>query len=521
MATLSIIDDQPEIERKTTLHPVVRDVLISGVTSVVVSCASLLVVSLIGRLGDPKSVAEYLLMRRVSAWILSGVLLGISMALPRYVAHVVNRPRLQKNYFWAALGLGMAATAAVALVIDLRSSAFARLLFGDRQFQALIVPLSLLLLANGFHATVFGFYRGRLQMERANGLQFLNFAVFPLATVVVLWLHGSIAGMFLALALLILGSTALMAIPIFREESEPHVSWRGISSELLRYGIARIPGDLALGALFTIAPVVASHYVSLPKLAPLLLGLGILNVLGTGANPLNQVLLSKVTMMLAEGRMLEAKTYIEHLLSASLEISLLICVQAVIFADVAIRIWVGPKYLDEMLLIRILLAALPFYLLHTALRCVIDAASVTAYNTRNILVTSAVFMAVMFAETRLVPAEWLLDSIAAAFLLALGVLGWLTVRSLKHLYDVSFSWSSSAPAFVFAGLLGAASFAFRRAEHFHTTGLEFIIVEVMATLLFLAFLSRRGSSWLEFLREALLHRQAVRTTDDLVLLKSA
>ena len=101
MTTLSIIDDQPEIERKTGLHPVVRDVLISGVTSIVVSCAALLVVSLVGRLGNPEAVAEYLLVRRVSAWILSGVLLGISMALPRYVAHAVNRPGLQKSYFSA------------------------------------------------------------------------------------------------------------------------------------------------------------------------------------------------------------------------------------------------------------------------------------------------------------------------------------------------------------------------------------------------------------------------------------
>ena len=258
MTTLSIIDDQPEIERKTSLHPVVRDVLISGVTSIVVSCAALLVVSLVGRLGNPEAVAEYLLVRRVSAWILSGVLLGISMALPRYVAHAVNRPGLQKSYFWAALGLGMAATSAVALVIDLNSSGFARLLFGDRDFKALIVPLSLLLLANGLHATVFGFYRGRLQMERANALQFFNFAVFPLVTVAVLWMQGSVASMFLLLSLLILGFTALMAIPIFQERAEAQVSWRKISSELLRYGTARIPGDLALGALFTVAPVVAS-----------------------------------------------------------------------------------------------------------------------------------------------------------------------------------------------------------------------------------------------------------------------
>ena len=508
---------------KVTLNPVVRDVLISGVTSVVVSCASLLVVSLVGRLGDPKAVAEYLLLRRVSSWLLSGVLLGITMALPRYVAHVANQPRLQKSYFWGALALAMTATAAIALIMDLRPPSFARLLFGGSEFRTLIVPLSLFLLANGFHATVFGFYRGRLQMERANTLQFLNFAVFPLATVLVLSLGGSVADMFMALSLLTLACTALIGIPIFRQESQANVCWRGISSELLRYGTARIPGDLALGALFTVAPVVASHYVALPKLAPLLLGLGILAVLGTSANPLNQVLLSKITMMLAEGRMQEARNYIEHLLAASFELSVFVAIQSVIFADVAVRIWVGPKYLSEMLLIRILMASIPFYLLHTALRCAIDAASVIAYNTRNILITSAVFIVVMFAETQMIPAPRLLDGIAAAFLFALVILAWLTVRSLRHLYDVSFSWSSSAPSFAFAGLLGAVAFLFRRAEHFHTTGLEFITVQVMAALLFLAFLTIRGSTWLGFLREAFLQRQVrlVTEDEDLAALKSA
>src|SRR5437588_474964 len=377
---------QQEIKPKTTVHPVVRDVFISGVTSVIVSCSSLLVVSLLGRLSDSGAVAEYLLVRRVAAWILSGVLLGITMALPRYVAYTVNQPALQKAYFSVGLILAMAATAVVSGIACLNSGTFAGLLFGDRQFQTLILPLALVLLANAFHATVFGYYRGRLEMERANLLQFLNFGVFPLLSASVFWIRGSVGSMFLLLSVLIFVCTALLAIPIFRQNSEHEGHWGTISGELLRYGTARIPGDLALGALFTIAPVVASHYIPLPKLAPLLLGLGILSVLGTGANPLNQVLLSKISMMLAEERRQEAKQYIQHLLSASIEISCFVCIQAVIFADVAVRIWVGPKYLTDMLLIRILLAAAPFYLVHTALRCVIDAASVTAYNTRNILI---------------------------------------------------------------------------------------------------------------------------------------
>jgi len=130
-------------------------------------------------------------------------------------------------------------------------------------------------------------------------------------------------------------------------------------------------------------------------------------------------------MMLAEERKQEAKQYIQHLLSASIEISCFICIQAVIFADVAVRIWVGPKYLTDMLLIRILLAAAPFYLVHTALRCVIDAASVTAYNTRNILISCGLFFTLIFAAIWLLPSSLLLNSIATIFLLALVVLGFL------------------------------------------------------------------------------------------------
>lgn len=510
------------MREKAKLHPVIRDVLLSGATSVVVSAASLLVVSLVGRLAGPKEIAEYLLVRRVSSWILSGILLGIGMALPRYVAHVTGRPALQKSYFSAGLVLALGPTVLLALIISLRARLFGSLLFGDSRFRTLILPLALVLIANAFHATVFGFYRGRLEMERANGLQFLNFAVFPLLSVLALWIRGSIAGLFGILALLTAASSAMMAIPIFREKGETRTRWRAISGELLRYGTSRIPGDLGLLGMFTVAPIIAAHYLSLPKLAPMLLGLGVLNVLGTSANPLNQVLLSKVTMMLAEGRRHQAETYIRYLLAGAIEMSVFVCLQAVIFADVAIRIWVGPKYLNDMVLIRILLAAIPFYLLYTALRCVIDAASVTAYNTRNIFFGLAIFVAVLLVEVRTVPSSWMLISIATAFLVALVVLAWFTVGTIKQLYDVSFSWRASLPALAFCAILALVGLLFRRVEHFQTGSLEFISLEFFLTLSFLAFLRRQRSPWLMFLQDAFLQRRTeVECPSDLVVLKSA
>jgi O-antigen/teichoic acid export membrane protein len=383
---------------------------------------------------------------------------------------------------------------------------FARLLFGDAEFKTLVIPLAVFLLANALHAIVFSFYRGRLQMERANFLQFLNFAVFPLVATLVIWTGRSIATMFLTIGVLTLVCTLAMALPIFRERPLGTSHERGVARELLRYGTARIPGDIALGALFTVAPIIASHYVPLPRLAPLLLGLGILNVLGTSANPLNQVLLSKVSMMLAEGRMQEAASYIGHLVTGAVEVSVFACLQIVIFADVVVRIWVGPKYLSEMLLVRILLLAIPFYLLHTALRCVIDAASVTAYNTRNILFTFGLVMASVLVEVRTVPAHWVLDAIAGALLVALVMLAVLTVLSLKKLYPLKLAWSRSGSSLLFALALGGASFALRWVHGFDAGIVEFIIVQIVAASLFAVFLHLKDSPWFAFVRDGLLQK---------------
>jgi O-antigen/teichoic acid export membrane protein len=234
------------------------------------------------------------------------------------------------------------------------------------------------------------------------------------------------------------------------------------------------------------------------SLAPLLLGLGILNIIGTSANPLNQVLLSKVSMMLAEGRMAEARGYIGHLLAAAAELSFFVCIQSVVFADVAIRIWVGPAYSSEGLLIRILLMAIPFYLLHTALRCVIDAGAVTAYNTYNILIAFVVFIASVAVEVRMLPAALLLKSIAATLLLALAVLAWTTARVVKMVYNVRLRWRDSLPSFAFAGFLGCASLAYRYVEHFHTGAFEFMACEVLLNAAFLVFLNRRRCAWFKF-----------------------
>jgi hypothetical protein len=117
-------------------------------------------------------------------------------------------------------------------------------------------------------------------------------------------------------------------------------------------------------------------------------------------------------------------------------------------------------------------------------------------------------MVVVLVEVRTISPAWVLDAIAAAFLIALALLAWLTSTTLLRLYQVRIHWNESVLPLAFAGFAGLFSFLFRWIEDFHTGALEFLLVQLFLCASFVVFLARRDSAWFGFLRRALLQRQA-------------
>src|SRR5690242_16872721 len=123
-------------ECRTRLHPVVRDLGLTLATESSIVVAGLLLVSLVGRLLGPVALGEYLLLRRVSGWLIAGVLLGLGQGLPRYVALAMTKPlRERLAYFAASTSCIMGSAIAVALVLWFGRQFFASLLFGDSRLS--------------------------------------------------------------------------------------------------------------------------------------------------------------------------------------------------------------------------------------------------------------------------------------------------------------------------------------------------------------------------------------------------
>jgi O-antigen/teichoic acid export membrane protein len=462
---------------------------------------SLLLTSLLSRWLGPRVLSEYLLLRRVLAWMIAGTLLGLATGLPRYVAHAAGqRSRSESSYFLAASICLIPSAIVTGLVMVLNRNAFAQWFFGDGRETGLVMALALLLLGFAIHHAVYGYYRGLLEMTRANLFELCNTALLPLGVVLLLFRTEPIGAIMFALGGLMTITGTLFAVPIFfrlrRQASLGPIYAR--CGELLHYGVPRVPGEFGAAAITAIGPMLAAHYMEIARVSPLLLGLNMLMVTGYAAGPLGVVLLSKVSMMLGQNQREEVQSRLRLLVAAVMEVSVFTCIQLAIFADVIVRAWVGPGYEDQMGVIRLVLLAIPPYLFFVALRSTIDAATVKPANTANVLISLAVYLGLIAGWIMFFSTSSLLMAIAGSLLASQLLLATLTARTFRTLYGLTIPWRKLFPAFTVALLLGAVAVALRTLQTGLIPFLEAMLVETVLLAVYLAALAHFKSGWVAY-----------------------
>jgi O-antigen/teichoic acid export membrane protein len=494
----------------TKVRPFFHDLGLTAVTEFTVLVAAILLVSIFGRILGAAALGEYLLLRRVVSWLQGVVQLGLGTALTRYVAHAVHKQDgTPKVYFLITLGISLLATMTLGITFWCLKPIIARLLFGSVAMRHLIMPLTLMLFGLAMHAAVYGYYRGYLSMHLANGVEFCNLAVAPLLSITLLSRTQSVAAIVNLIGIVMCLFSTMFALPIFLlKVKNTVVDLRLRAAEMLNYALPRFVGDVSLGGLMALPPIIASHYVAMNRLAYLLLGASMLTVFGTSVTPIGIILLSKASMMLALGRAEDLRTRLDYLVAAVLELSVFGCLQLVVFADVVIRVWVGPSFIQGTLVVRLLLLAVPFYVFYVALRSVVDAVSVIAYNTRNLLMVLGGLLIFVPPLVVLVPTPFVLDSIALAWVGSLAALGWLTARTLRKLLGLSINFRRMLAPISVAVILAGANLVVHWIDGFQTSILLVLLLEGVSFAIFLACLRKLGP-WVPYVWKALFQNSSV------------
>lgn len=359
-------------------------------TEFAVLASQLLVYKLAALFLGKAGFLEYAVARRTISLICPVPLLGIAVALPRFVARVVgaeSEVRLAR-YFGAAvwcMGIGLLVSV---LLINIFPGTFAYIFFAGREYANLVLPLSVLLIGLVLHILVYSYFRGCLAMWRANLLQLINLGVVPL--VAFLAYSNSVRSVLLAMGILttIVACMGLTLTPL--KHAGVHVLPE--AKELLRYGVQRVPGDFLYMALLTAPVTFVAHSSGLQQAGYVAFGISVMNMIGSMFQPLGLVLLPKASRMLAGGDWTELRNHITQIVKATVLISVFVAVVLEISAAGLIRLYLGPNFSEAVVVLRIIvIAALP-YSLYCVLRNLIDAYHENAVNALTLLISFAVFL---------------------------------------------------------------------------------------------------------------------------------
>jgi O-antigen/teichoic acid export membrane protein len=401
-------------------------------TEFLVMAAQLITYKLAAHQLGKSGFAEYALARRTISLLFPVPVLGLSIGLPRYVGFANGRGDRDgaARYYGATLWCVGVGALCCFLAMNLFSKTFAYLLFGNVQYSYLAFPLSLIVTALCLHTVACGYFRGNMDMNRANLLQFLNLALVPIISFLIFGHSLSRTLVSIGVISTIVSVGGLIKTPL-RSILRNNVKE---ARELVRYGVQRVPGDFALMALFTLPATFVAHMKGVQEAGFVAFGISVLSMIGSVFAPVGLVLLPKATTMLARGSREALKQHLQLILQVTLVVCLVIVLVIEIWIPRLILLYLGPGFEQIVPVVRILaLGALP-YSLYVVLRNLVDAHH--EYGVTAAILTGGltVFLGVSFSVNRL-SGNSSLTLFLSAFLLALFTIatlsGWECRRILR------------------------------------------------------------------------------------------
>ncbi len=258
-----------------------------------------------------------------------------------------------------------------------------RALFGASGYEGYIRIISLLAESTICSSLVFAYYRGNGKFVQANILIAFSQGIVPLAA---LFFIGSVkpalevtaAGTFLV--------ALFFSVPAVKLALTCPKGIKLIPSlkELLRYGLARVPGDISMAAILALPVFLTANLFGIKQAGFVAFGVSMVSMVRAVFQPVGLITLPKLSSILSEGRNDEARTILQKTIKYTAIISFAVTIALFLSAKYVVHYWLGPQFDEATGIVRLaMLAAVP-NALFVALRSSVDAANVKAVNAVNI-----------------------------------------------------------------------------------------------------------------------------------------
>jgi O-antigen/teichoic acid export membrane protein len=489
------------------LHPFFRDVGITVLGQVAFAVLNVLLYRLLAQRTGTDGFASYTLTKQATVLLFPVITVGLIAGLPRYLALPARDDGPTSDaYLLAAITICGSAAALAAVAALAFPAATAELFFGSSERDELVVAFVALLVATAVFHMAYGYYRGLLRIRTASALQ-IGALALPPPLIVLAFSDEGIDTIILLAAIALAGVSLLAIAPALVRgiRTMRRRRLRAAARDLWHYGPRRVPGDLANMGLFVLVPILTAHVGTLTDVAYLGAGQQVLSMLSVAVLPLGLVLLPSLTRLWASDRE-RAGGYVGDLVALSAHVAIFVSLQAVIFADIAVRGWLGSGFDGAGTVVRIAVLPAGVFVLHLMLRSTLDAVEVRSYNSRNnfialgVLALAASVLLALDVASPVVSVAWAF----AAGVIAQGVMTFLTVQRMFGLSMERYALGLALPLGIATGLVGLLARPLvdgAPAELLALGALELALAAVYFGTLVWA-----GTGWVTLLRERVFER---------------
>jgi len=479
------------------IKPFFQDVILTFITQGLVLLSFFSMYWLIARSYGVEGVGQYSLVKKIYGLWQPLLLLGFSIGLPRYIAQSGDRKK-SMDYLKTGGVAVIVVSFLFLFLINVFSQSFARIFFGSTNYSNFVFPFSFFFAGSILYSLAYSYFQGRLLIKLLNILTILTMALVPLA-VIILWKGSPMEYIIDLIGIATFGITLFFLSFYIKELISPikKESAKKLFKELFGYSFPRFIATLIYAALLSLCPIIAAHVATMKEVGYLSISQSLLTALGVAVAPLSLVMFPKVSNMVANKREKEVEENVNYLIGAIIQCAIFICFQLIIFSDIIIKYWLGPEFVDAVLIMRITFSSIIFYLFFVTIGNILEAIKVKPINLINLCISFGVFLIVSVVLLFLVKLFSPVIGLSVAFSSGLICLGILTYVSIRKIYPDKLSKDLNylLVAIGINTLLGGVTLLIKL---FISSKLFYLIIfEILISLIYLSILWCLKINWLK------------------------
>lgn len=339
-------------------------------------------------------LSEFSLVKRNIAMFQPAFLIGLGVGLPRFLAFATAEDDKERAQLYLVVSTGVVFLSIIILLLfgTTFKEFLSKVLFDSIDYTSYISMMILMVASLLIHAVVYGYYRGTLQMNKANLLQAINLGAIPPISFL---FSDNIRDVFYYNGLFVLLiSVCVLVVIFYANYGIILMVMRGKKTAvkgILVYSIQRVPSDFGLAALLSIPAILITHRYGVISGGYAAFAFSLLRVGAAFFAPFGLVLLPNVSQLVAKKKMVELSQLTVRLIWSTAGITVAGVFIFYFWGEQILRLYLGEVNVELVYYCKVIIVSAVAYNLYVVLRSVIDAYYEKAVNTLNILIALSAY----------------------------------------------------------------------------------------------------------------------------------